>query len=1487
MKTKILNKGWIFGLMFCLLLAGITVVSADTHTSSADLQPEWSPAGQNVDYTVTITNYGPDAVDEVRIYRNMQYTNFQCDEKPGWEYNFIVAKQACQYVAENSSYYITAGNNDSFTFSATTPDSGCEWVWEFESRDVTYPATGWIQFLNDTTSVDDLAPNITKTVTGPQSGHCPPGLGDECWITQSTVINISVVEQGVCGVSGLDFCRITYTVDGGVPQLEVYADLDGETSWNYSMSFAEDSVHVLNVTCADIAGNKVEDIETFKVDSTSPNTTKTYGDPHYPPGINSGAPYPHWITTSTPITLTPVDGGNICHIDNVTTYYRNFIVRGPGELACWNSTYCHPEWYGDPDVPFIVYKGPFYKENESCHVIEYYSVDGLGNTEEIKWQCVFVDDTPPNGTKEVGDPKVPCDPGDPSNCTYWVRDHVTEINLTCEDQDPHPVDHEEVCYKVSLDGSDVTNQYCTEPLEAGWCCVDSPKTIIFEEDSVHDLEFYCRDALGNAGEIDGPEYFRVDSQPPIINKTIEGPQVGDCPPEEEQDCWIKDWEYENGTTIHIEAYDNETYVCAVDNVTCDWWYYLNDTYMGGESELTPPFDIKFYEDCEHKLHIKCCDALDNCYEDNETFIVDSTPPETTKTYGEPQKVDSVCVDYCETQCSMLITNLNSGYEQCVEDCKHSLCTWWITSNTPVNLTAEDEKVGVDKIYWRNLYFPENHEICDLSNNMVVPVGAELSRTIVPNFCHPEHYSGLVVNYSKLGWNEYNGSFYKEPESCHVIEYYSVDKLGNEEIMKWQCVFVDNTPPNGTELVGDPSIFVGEAGLDWWVSQDTSIIVDCIDQEPHPVEQETVCFRVSYDEDPDGYVTDEYCEYHNGSMAGDDYCCIYVGDEPFEFHFMEDSVHDLEFYCMDHLGNKEEGDFLEYFKVDTEAPNTTKTYVGPHYVDENGTEWIDGVTEVELTAVDGGEICAVGVNQTYWKNILLDDPKDWHFCYENCTLWAPNPTGGFNVYEGRFNKTEESCHIIEYYSVDDLGNQEDIKWQCVFVDKTPPKIHKDYHGPYFEENGVEWISSETNISLYAYDSEPHPSGLKEFSYRITLVGDGNCTNDSICQEAEGSGGWTTVYTNVTEAKINEQSCHLIEIKAIDNVDKESLHKQCVFVDNTPPTPKKTVGDPKTEWDGQGADYYEIADLCWNGQVDEIECWKVTTMTPIELECNDPEPHPVDHETVCYSVEVDAVDVTEDYCANVTGGTYNETTGYCCMNHTIDKFYFTEETEHNLEYYCVDALGNIGPVDEEKFKVEGISFNITINKKWNLISVPFVMLDDSIDEVFNDTAEDIISVWTYDAGADEWYVYTPGPGADTLSEMKPGWGYWVLAKNDTMLLIGGSLFSPATTPPSKGLVAGWNLIGHYGNEDEWGNPLYSYNGPNLGGDGRPVYCSLYSLLNTFVGYPKWSALVTYWEPDNPNQWKYLNSGNYMNPGAGYWIEMDEEDIYTFSTECWTWT
>ena len=293
------------------------------------------------------------------------------------------------------------------------------------------------------------------------------------------------------------------------------------------------------------------------------------------------------------------------------------------------------------------------------------------------------------------------------------------------------------------------------------------------------------------------------------------------------------------------------------------------------------------------------------------------------------------------------------------------------------------------------------------------------------------------------------------------------------------------------------------------------------------------------------------------------------------------------------------------------------------------------------------------------------------------------------------------------------------------------------------------------------------------------------------------------------------------------------------------PNKTIGEPKTK--------------CSEGEWCD---WKITTLTSIVLTCEEGK--------VKWRYELD--------------GDWNDW-------HVDDSpvtIYFPEESNHTLEAYCIDECSE-SIHDIEKFKVEGTAFEIPLYKKWNLISVPFALANESISEVFKNISDKIVSVWTYDNG--NWYVWIPSLGG-TLTEIKPGWGYWVIAKEDTKLLISGSLFSPITTPPSKELQNGWNLIGYYGTEWQtyeleedsscgYINPVY----------GNYVYCSLNSLIDTQRGFPRWSSL---WGYDNCGEdvayWHQLESctgehwsDNRMYAGKGYWIEMDVRDSYAPATNC----
>jgi len=433
----------------------------------------------------------------------------------------------------------------------------------------------------------------------------------------------------------------------------------------------------------------------------------------------------------------------------------------------------------------------------------------------------------------------------------------------------------------------------------------------------------------------------------------------------------------------------------------------------------------------------------------------------------------------------------------------------------------------------------------------------------------------------------------------------------------------------------------------------------------------------------------------------------------------------------------------------------------------------------------------------------------------------------------------------------------------------PRLECNYFGDSNEASECWFVTTLTKISL-----DTNYEGAETF-YRQRW------------KEDYGSvwGSWSSWKVYESAFGFAEDSIHELEYYSVDEeCDLEEEHAfEIDIVDSKAPMPVKTVGKPSTQWDFVGSTFYpEIGDgylnpgineECW-GQ-DSLECWKVTLLTPISLQCTDSQPHPVSNERVCFRVELDADDATQSYCEGV--GDYNKNAdGYCCLQGTTETFTFQEESEHKLAFYCEDALGNKGSVDYEMFKVEGGAFEIQLNKKWNLISVPFALKNSSPELVFEDVEENVQSVWTYDAFTNQWHVYNPSnPGANNLTEVLPGWGYWLAAYNPGSLVLGGSLFSPITTPPSKEIKQGWNLIGYYGTDG-----LSEYNGPQ--GNGKKASCMLYSLGDSVLDNG-WSSLETYWEPYNPSPWVSFGYDSNLDSGAGYWIAATEDGVYTYSTVC----
>ena len=751
------------------------------------------------------------------------------------------------------------------------------------------------------------------------------------------------------------------------------------------------------------------------VDCTAPTTTKEFDGPFKE---DNGV---EWIDGVTQIVLDAED--DVEHNSGVDkTWYRNILLTDENE--CWYPNQCQPssikydvecvtekqdycsilfnretqfdEWADcvensvhddeDCDLPsdWHLYRGePISKDQESCHKLEFFSVDNVGNVEDVNANCFFVDKTPPEVSKEHGENAIEgTDPNLPINGTFHWANPETNITFTCTDQEPHPSEMEELCFKVSYDMPQyptyLTNDYCTKyggNLKDGYCCVPATPDVPFvfnfneNEDSIHDLEYYCRDGVDKKSDV-RIQYYKVDDTPPTIKKEMLGSWLGDCPPTEEVDrCYVAD-NGNSGVSIWVE---DRGLICAVDNVKCSFelWWETSKTECdnaGGEyNEVDGKClidsglfgglhkDIFFKEDSTHELIVHCEDALGNSVDDREEFLVDSTPPITIKEYGEPYKADPKCVDLCQ------------GDIQCI----HQRCTQWISSQTPITLTANDNKVGVDKTWYYDVLVDD--KFCDDPLQFCQPVARSpyddpalvdcinlhqdiCSQGLVPGdpaWIDCVQNGVLLCPNFDPNWRLYNGPFKKSEESCHIIEYFSVDKLGNVELRNHQCVFVDNTPPEPVKEIGEHKFLIcpdgNDLGGDFSVNAvgdvvheiDVSSLVNpgytnfcsvglafdgtslyynrCNDQNIYKIHPITGALQDTFDTEVNYPNAMAYDKKRNGIWFGSQQCDS--GNMPIYFWDFDDDSVNVEFTILNSLINPATGEsFLGFCFVDGLAYN---------------------------------------------------------------------------------------------------------------------------------------------------------------------------------------------------------------------------------------------------------------------------------------------------------------------------------------------------------------------------------------------------------------------------------------------------------------------------------------------------------------------------------------------------------------------------------------
>ena len=128
-----------------------------------------------------------------------------------------------------------------------------------------------------------------------------------------------------------------------------------------------------------------------------------------------------------------------------------------------------------------------------------------------------------------------------------------------------------------------------------------------------------------------------------------------------------------------------------------------------------------------------------------------------------------------------------------------------------------------------------------------------------------------------------------------------------------------------------------------------------------------------------------------------------------------------------------------------------------------------------------------------------------------------------------------------------------------------------------------------------------------------------------------------------------------------------------------------------------------------------------------------------------------------------------------------------------------------------------------------------------------------VFEYDASdvGHEWKSYTPERPAflNTLTELKPEFGYWIKMDNSDSLEINGTIMNGAVVD----LAQGWNLIGYPSLEEE-----------NL----TIAFTDIMSNLELVFA---WKEGI--WESYSTARPGFLNTLTTMKPGYGYWVKVNQ--------------
>ncbi len=884
-------------------------------------------------------------VDETPPVINITVGDPQCELHPGEEY--------C--ITSDTPLTIDADNNDCCISSEITARYRIN-----EGNWTDLPRLPWTVFieeqcmhtlhveaedcLGNTASsqmlfyVDDTTPEIDIQVGMP---HCmvreSPLQSEEYCVNTSTPITINATDSGCCSdltvwyrINNDSWSDITeqlpYVLRFGEAcrhNLSVKAfDCLGHTSWDNRTLYVDETPPVINITVGD-PQCELHPGEEYCITSDTPLTIDAYNedccvisyvDVRYK--INNGSwqslatediPYTLFLNESCMHTLTIVAedclGNNatevvLFHVDN-TTPEVDLSVHDP---SCFvdEGVYCVKTttpltfdardfgccddltvWYKVNNATWVDITGqvPYnYSFSEECHhTLELFAFDCLNHSTSLKYSF-YVNDHPPGINISVGDPK----------CTQ----RSDEFCITTET----PI-HIDAFHQGCCDFTDPAVRYTIN--DGNWTTLSElPETIFIDELCLHTLTVEAEDCLGNNATKE--VVFHIDDSLPEINITVGDPHIiREDPP----GYWVSCL-----TPITIDVVNLgccETLTTVRYQINEDGWQNITEPL---------PYTHYFSDDCMHLLTIEAVDCYGNIVSESETFYVDCTPPNSTKTVQGPS----------------YDADLNNDGDT-NDTGEHYY--WLRTNESQVCIVSEDQQ----------------NELCS----------SGLNYTHIELWWDSDRDDEIDTKCWEITDTTGSYCFFITHDCLHEIRWYSVDILGNSEEPTLQRHRADSHPPTTTLEIGMHS-FCTDAENRTYVSPGTPLWLNTTDTlDPCAVGCRFLFYNISwYNETLEQWIVLE---------SG------YEADNQVELHFSEECMHQLMWYSEDYLGNQEAVHMQEY-RVDATPPILTKTVGEPSYTDDNRTWWVTTDTEINVTASDQpGPCMSGGVSIDYRYKMGEDRP----------------------------------------------------------------------------------------------------------------------------------------------------------------------------------------------------------------------------------------------------------------------------------------------------------------------------------------------------------------------------------------------------------------------------------------------------------------------------------------------------------------------------------